>query len=112
MSACPASGVLPNTMRAWRDGVIVGKESGQLVVHTARDGVPFLLHGHLSLALSLTFVSLGVRGGPYSAGPLHTAWWSGMYLTHPDSEHHVSLSRGREVHLRGRSHLCSVHAAG
>ena len=48
MSACPASGVLPNTMRAWRDGVIVGKESGQLVVHTARDGVPFLLHGHLS----------------------------------------------------------------
>lgn len=24
MSACPASGVLPNTMRAWRDGVIVG----------------------------------------------------------------------------------------
>lgn len=44
-------------------------------------GCTYLLHGHLSLALGLTFVSLGVRGGPYSAGPLHTAWWSGMYLT-------------------------------
>lgn len=51
MPACLAPGVPPSTMRAWGDGVIVGKESGQLVVHAAHDGAPFLMHGPLSLAL-------------------------------------------------------------